>query len=89
MFFYVLISEQEKFWQEEILAVQSIRQIRNNLVDRQKNLIRQELILVDREKNYIWRELILVDSLNNLFFKKGFDRKEKQSALNGKKKMSM
>ena len=37
-------------------------------------------------KNYVWRELILADSLNDLFFKKGFDRKKKQDTLNGKKK---
>ena len=79
---------------EEILAVRSIRQIRNNLAefilaDREKNLVWRELILMDREKKYIWRELILADSPNNLFFKKGFDRKKKQSTLNGKKKTPM
>ena len=74
---------------EEILAVRSIRLIRNNLADREKNLIWRELILADREKNYIWRELILADSPNNLFFKKGFDRKKKQSSLNGREKTPM
>ena len=76
------------------MAVRSIRQMRNNLVefilaDREKILIWRELILADREKIYIWRELILADSPNNLFFKKGFDRKKKQSTLNGKKKTPM
>ena len=70
---------------EEILVgrnfgVRSICQIRNNLA---------AFILADREKNLIWRELILADSTNNLFFKKGFDRKKKQSTLNGKKKTPM
>ena len=79
---------------EQILAVRSIRQIRNSLAefiltDREKNLIWRELILADREKVYIWRELILADSPNNFFLIKGFDRKKKQSTLNGKKKTPM
>ena len=40
-------------------------------------------------KNLIRRELILEDSPNIVFFKKGFDRKKKQSTLNGKRKTPM
>ena len=45
--------------------------------------------LADQENNLIWQKLILADFTNNLFFKKGFDRKKKQSTLNGKKKILM
>ena len=54
-----------------------------------EQLIWRELILADQEKIYIRRELILADSPNIVFFKKEFDRKKKQSTLNGKKKTPM